>query len=104
MRRDVAMTGEISLRGRVMRIGGLKEKTMAALRHGIRTVIIPADNEKDLNEIDQTVRKQLNFITAQRMETVLAAALNHKTEMTPGILKGLPEDVKTKAPQPGLQQ
>ena len=104
VRRDVAMTGEISLRGRVMRIGGLKEKTMAALRHGIRTVIIPADNEKDLNEIDQTVRKQLNFITAQRMETVLAAALNHKTEMTPGILKGLPEDVKTKAPQPGLQQ
>ncbi len=59
------MTGEISLRGRVMRIGGLREKTMAALRHGVRTVIIPKDNERDLEEIDQTVRRQLNFISAQ---------------------------------------
>ena len=65
VRRDVAMTGEISLRGRVMRIGGLREKTMAALRHGIRTVIIPKENERDLEEIDQSVRRQLNFISAQ---------------------------------------
>lgn len=50
------MTGEISIRGRVLPIGGLKEKTMAAFRNGIRTVIIPADNGKDLEEIDQTVR------------------------------------------------
>ena len=53
VRRDVAMTGEVTLRGRVLRIGGLKEKTMAALRHGIRTVIIPAENERDLEEIDR---------------------------------------------------
>ncbi len=76
VRRDVAMTGEISLRGRVLPIGGLKEKTMAALRHGIHTVIIPRDNERDLNDIDPNVRKALNFITARNVETVLEAALN----------------------------
>jgi len=75
VRRDVAMTGEISLRGRVMPIGGLKEKTMAALRSGISTVIIPHDNLRDLEEIDQTVRKSLNFIAAQSVDTVLETAL-----------------------------
>ena len=104
VRRDVAMTGEISLRGRVMRIGGLKEKTMAALRHGIRTVIIPKDNERDLEEIDQTVRRQLNFISAQTVDTVLDAALNHQPEMNPTILTGIPEDVTNKARKPGLRQ
>ncbi|MCD7749299.1 MAG: endopeptidase La [Oscillospiraceae bacterium] len=75
VRQDVAMTGEITLRGRVLPIGGLREKTMAALRAGIHTVIIPADNEPDLAEIDQTVRAALNFITASRVEAVLDAAL-----------------------------
>lgn len=75
VRRDIAMTGEISIRGRVLPIGGLKEKTMAALRHGVKTVIIPKANLRDLEEIDQTVRKSLNFITADRIETVLDAAL-----------------------------
>ena len=104
VRRDVAMTGEISLRGRVMRIGGLKEKTMAALRHGIRTVIIPKDNERDLEEIDQTVRRQLNFISAQTVDTVLEAALNRQSEMNPTILTDIPADMKTKVPKPGLRQ
>lgn len=76
VRRDIAMTGEISIRGRVLAIGGLKEKTMAALRHGIRTVIIPAANEKDLEEIDQTVRKALNFITVRHVDAVIEAALD----------------------------
>ncbi len=76
VRRDIAMTGEISIRGRVMAIGGLKEKTMAALRHGVKTVIIPAENEKDLEEIDQTVRSRLNFITVRTMDAVLTAALD----------------------------
>ena len=104
VRRDVAMTGEISLRGRVMRIGGLKEKTMAALRHGIRTVIIPQENERDLEEIDQTVRRQLNFISAQTVDTVLETALNRQGEMNPTILSELPGDIKTKLPKPGLRQ
>ncbi len=104
VRRDVAMTGEISLRGRVMAIGGLKEKTMAALRHGIRTVIIPKDNERDLMEIDQTVRKSLNFIAAQNVDTVLEAALNHQTELAPTILADLPAAVKPKSRKPEIRQ
>jgi len=104
VRRDVAMTGEISLRGRVMRIGGLKEKTMAALRHGIRTVIIPAENERDLEEIDQTVRRQLNFISAQTVETVLDAALNRNTEVSPVILGDIPAERKNKVQNNGLRQ
>lgn len=104
VRRDIAMTGEISLRGRVMRIGGLKEKTMAALRHGIRTVIIPKENERDLEEIDQTVRRQLNFISAQTVNTVLNAALNHNTEMTPTILSDIPGELQKKPRKPELRQ
>lgn len=76
VRRDVAMTGEISIRGRVLPIGGLKEKTMAALRHGVTTVIIPQDNEKDLAEIDQTVRNALNFITVDHVSKVLDMVLD----------------------------
>lgn len=78
VRRDIAMTGEISLRGRVLPIGGLKEKTMAAMRNGVGTVIIPADNEPDLEEIDPTVRKALNFVLADKVDTVLETALVHK--------------------------
>ncbi|MBP8639513.1 MAG: endopeptidase La [Oscillospiraceae bacterium] len=80
VRRDVAMTGEISLRGRVMPIGGLREKTMAALRSGIKTVIIPAENEKDLEEIDQTVRAALNFVVTDHVDKVLDVALNRKID------------------------
>ena len=96
VRRDVAMTGEISLRGRVLPIGGLKEKTMAALRHGIHTVIIPKDNERDLQEIDQTVRNALNFVTAQTIDTVLETALNKVTEIVSPVLVDIPEDIKAK--------
>ncbi|MEF9971656.1 MAG: S16 family serine protease, partial [Oscillospiraceae bacterium] len=78
VRRDIAMTGEISLRGRVMPIGGLREKTMAALRAGVTTVIIPADNEKDLEEIDQRVRAALNFVVTDHVDKVLDIALNRK--------------------------
>ena len=105
VRRDVAMTGEISLRGRVMAIGGLKEKTMAALRHGISTVIIPKENERDLQDIDPVVRNSLNFITAQSVETVLEAALNRKTEsFVPGILNPIPDDMKKTSRKPGIRQ
>ena len=66
------MTGEITLRGRVLAIGGLKEKTMAAKRHGITTVLIPKDNERDLEEIDQTVRAALRFVPVERVDQVFA--------------------------------
>ena len=75
VRRGIAMTGEVTRRGRVLPIGGLKEKTMAAFRNGIKTVIIPADNGKDLEEIDQTVRKALRFILVERADQVLEQAL-----------------------------
>jgi ATP-dependent Lon protease len=75
VRRDVAMTGEVTLRGRVLPIGGLKEKLLAALRAGIKTVIIPAENEKDLAEIPENVRKGLNIIPVGTVEEVLAKAL-----------------------------
>ena len=104
VRRDVAMTGEISIRGRVLPIGGLKEKTMAALRHGIRTVIIPKDNERDLNDIDQTVRSGLNFVTVQTVDTVLSVALNRTAELKPAILSDIPSEVKNKSRKPTISQ
>ena len=104
VRRDVAMTGEISIRGRVLAIGGLKEKTMAALRHGVRTVIIPKANERDLEEIDQTVRKSLNFITAETVDVVLDSALNRKLDVDPTMLSDLPRDVKSTARKPAIRQ
>jgi len=75
VRQDIAMTGEITLRGRVLPIGGLREKTMAAYIHGMKTVIIPEENLSDLAELAPTVRDALTFVPAQTMETVLAAAL-----------------------------
>ncbi len=74
-RSEVAMTGEITLRGRVLPIGGLKEKTMAAYRAGIQTVVIPKDNQSDLSEIDPVVRQALHFVTADRVDTVLQTVL-----------------------------
>lgn len=78
VRHDIAMTGEITLRGRILPIGGLKEKTMAALRSGVKTVIIPSDNESDLEEIDPTVRAALNFVTTDHIDKILDFALDFK--------------------------
>ncbi len=75
VRHDVAMTGEVTLRGRVLPIGGLREKTMAAKRSGIKTVIIPKENEKDLADIDSAVREALRFVTAETVDAVFAHAL-----------------------------
>ena len=77
---------------------------MAALRHGVRTVIIPQDNERDLEEIDQTVRKQLNFVSASSVDTVLSVALNRKTESVPTILGTIPEDMSGKARRQEIRQ
>ena len=75
VRRDIAMTGEVTLRGRVLPIGGLKEKLLAALRGGIRTVLIPAENEKDLVEIPSSVKDELDIVPVSHVDEVLARAL-----------------------------
>ena len=75
VRRDVAMTGEITLRGRVLPIGGLKEKLLAALRGGIKTVLVPKENEKDLAEIPENVKKSLKIIPVATVDEVLEEAL-----------------------------
>jgi len=81
IRRDVAMTGEVTLRGRVLPIGGLKEKLLAALRGGIKTVLIPKDNEKDLADIPDIVKKGLEIIPVSNVDEVLERAL--ASPMTP---------------------
>ncbi|RYH11485.1 MAG: endopeptidase La, partial [Alphaproteobacteria bacterium] len=80
VRREVAMTGEITLRGRVLPIGGLKEKLLAALRSGITTVFIPKDNEKDLAEIPDNVKKGLTIRAVSHVDEVISAALVRKPE------------------------
>ena len=75
VRRDVAMTGEITLRGRVLPIGGLKEKSLAAFRAGIKTVIIPDENKKDLEDIPESVKNAIEFIPVSKMEQVIKIAL-----------------------------
>ena len=80
VRGDIAMTGEISLRGRVLPIGGLREKTMAALRAGVATVIIPKENESDLEEIDPLVRARLNFVAVEHADEVLKLVFPQQEE------------------------
>ena len=75
VRRDVAMTGEITLRGRVLPIGGLKEKLLAALRGGLKTVVIPQDNEKDLAEIPNNVKRGLTIVATESVNEMLELAL-----------------------------
>jgi ATP-dependent Lon protease len=75
VRRDIAMTGEITLRGRVLPIGGLKEKLLAALRGGIKKVLIPEDNAKDLADIPSSVKNGLEIVPVSRMDEVLSHAL-----------------------------
>jgi ATP-dependent Lon protease len=75
IRNDVAMTGEITLRGRVLPIGGLKEKSLGAIRSGIKTIIIPSKNTKDLVEIPKTIRRKVKYISVERMDEVLSVAL-----------------------------
>ena len=99
VRRDVAMTGEITLRGRVLPIGGLKEKMLAALRAGITTVFIPKDNEKDLAEIEESVKKHLKIIPVAHVDEVISQALARKVE--PIEWEEPPEPVVPPIVQPG---
>ena len=89
--RDVAMTGEITLRGRVLPIGGLKEKSLAAFRAGIRTIIIPERNEKDLDEIPRALRRKLNWVVVKNMSEVLKVALMERRAMKKSTLTDRPK-------------
>jgi ATP-dependent Lon protease len=82
VRRDVAMTGEITLRGYVLPVGGLREKALAALRQKIYTVLIPAENRKDLTEIPRTLRRQLHFVPVKHMDEILELALRPPADKT----------------------
>jgi ATP-dependent Lon protease len=95
IRRDIAMTGELTLRGRVLPIGGLKEKLLAALRAGITTVIIPKDNEKDLIEIPENVKKGLTIIPVSHVDEVIAHALSRQPE--PIIWEEKPDEIAAAA-------
>jgi ATP-dependent Lon protease len=75
VRGDVAMTGEITLRGKVLPVGGIKEKVLAAHRAGIRSVILPRPNERDLEEVPEELRRQLSFVFVDDAEEVLRHAL-----------------------------
>lgn len=93
VRHDVAMTGEITLHGKVLPIGGLPEKAMAAYKAGLKTVIIPKRNEPDLEDVDETVKNSIQFVTAETLETVLKTAL-----------VSVPELVQVRAEQPEVQE
>src|SRR5450432_4446193 len=95
VRKEVAMTGEISLRGRVLPIGGLKEKLLAALRGGLKTVLIPKDNERDLPEIPDNVKKGLEIIPVSTVDEVLARAL-----VKPLVAIEWPDDLSTVPKKP----
>jgi ATP-dependent Lon protease len=97
IRKDVAMTGEITLTGRVLPIGGLKEKALAAMRHGIKTVIIPDKNKKDLEDIPAEYRKMIEFVPVKSIDEVLAVALTEK-------IKGLHTDDDHSTKKPGGTQ
>jgi len=84
VRHDVAMTGEITLRGRVLPIGGLKEKVLAAKRGGITTVIIPEENKKNIKEIPALVRKKMKILTVEHADEVLELALAHEDQLWKG--------------------
>jgi ATP-dependent Lon protease len=80
VRNDIAMTGEISLRGLVLPVGGIKEKTVAAHRAGIRTVLLPARNRKDLEEIPESVKRELEFVWLERVDDAVAAAIGNAVQ------------------------
>jgi ATP-dependent Lon protease len=103
VRKDVAMTGEITLRGRVLPIGGLKSKVLAAHLSGAGMVILPKKNEKDLRDIPEEVRKQIKLVLADNMDQVLEAALRRRPKplkaVPPTIVEG-GEDLPTSDPEP----
>jgi ATP-dependent Lon protease len=96
VRSDTAMTGEITLRGLVLPVGGIKEKVLAAKRAGIRTVILPQKNEKDLEEIPDPIKKEMKFHFIQKMDEIIPLALREKNSRAPSPKKRSPRSVPGK--------
>jgi ATP-dependent Lon protease len=103
VRKNVAMTGEITLRGRILPIGGVKEKLMAAHRFGIDTIILPKDNEKDLPEVPEEVRKALDINFVETIDEVIAHALEEQTAQAAISDETKTPPIWTTEPPPGLQ-
>jgi ATP-dependent Lon protease len=100
VRHDVAMTGEISLRGRVLPIGGLKEKTLAAHRAGIKRVIVPDRNKADLEEVPKEIRDELEFVFVKKVEEVLEAALEEMPQPSQAYLDEMAQREASKSSRP----
>lgn len=104
VRKDVAMTGEVTLTGRVLPIGGLKEKALAAMRHGIKTIIIPEKNKKDLEDIPEEYRQNLTFVPVKNIDDVLAAVLTQKVGTQQDKLPPSYRDDEIKVPSKGSRR
>jgi ATP-dependent Lon protease len=103
MRSGIAMTGEVTLLGRVLPIGGLKEKVLAAHRAGLKTVIVPAENQKDLEEVPVEVRTHMIFAPVERMQQVLELALEEEPSAAPPRFRRTePEPAEPGDPRPGI--
>ena len=103
VRKNVAMTGEITLRGRVLPIGGVKEKLLAAHRFGIDTIIMPKDNEKDLPEVPEEVRNVLTINLVETIDEVIALALEEEAPAEVSVPEDAPPIWTTEPPPQGLQ-
>ncbi len=99
VRGDTAMTGEITLRGRVLAVGGFREKALAAHRHGIRRMIAPQENARDLSRLPSSVRREMEIVFASSMDQVIAAAIRLDDDLVGGLLEGMPPVVSAPVPE-----
>jgi ATP-dependent Lon protease len=100
VRADTAMTGEITLRGRVLAIGGFREKALAAHRHGIRRLIAPQENARDLSKLPPAIRREMEIVFASTMDQVIAAAIRLDDTLVGGLLEGIEPAAKAPSPEP----
>ncbi|MGZ3715184.1 MAG: S16 family serine protease, partial [Ktedonobacterales bacterium] len=100
--RDVAMTGEITLRGRVLPVGGVKEKVLAAYRAGMTTIVLPRRNLKDLDEIAEDIREQVSFVPVESMDEVLDVALRPQPHSANDTIQGAIGKIAPRAPLPAV--
>jgi ATP-dependent Lon protease len=98
VRGDVGMTGEVTLQGQVLPIGGVKQKVLAAHRHGLKTVILPRANEVDLDDVPQEIRDELSFVLVEHLDEVLGTALTPGVEFELGVEEMVGHNGRTNVP------